>query len=93
MATQERARGVRAVDLEPLVLAAMVRHQADVVKHGAGVKQFAVECQSAADARYRAELVDAAGMVEEQVGFGVADVFGDGTRQPAVGNDGGLDDV
>ena len=75
-----------------LVPAAMARHQADVVKHGAGVEQFAVERQPTADAGHRAELVDAAGMVEEQVRFGIADVFGDGARQLAVGNDGGLGD-
>ena len=38
---------LRAVDLEPLVRAAVAGHQAHVVKHRAGIEQFAVEVQPA----------------------------------------------
>ncbi len=40
---QEVARGVRAVDLEALGLAAVLTCQAHVVEHSAGVEQLAVE--------------------------------------------------
>jgi hypothetical protein len=36
---------VRTVDFEALVLAAVAWHQADVVKHRAGIKQFAIELE------------------------------------------------
>src|SRR5215510_10310693 len=75
VAAEEIASGVSAVDLEPLFLAAVARHQADVVKHGAGVKQFAVELQSAMSTGQRAKMIDAAGMVEKQLRLGITNKF------------------
>ena len=87
-AFQEVARGVGAVDLEALVGAAVVRHQADVVEHRAGIEQLAVEAQAALHAGERAEMIDAARMVEEQFGLGVADELGDRPGELAVGDGG-----
>ncbi len=85
MTAQKVAGGVGAIDLEPFVLATVARHQADVVEHRAGVEQLPIKLQSAAHSGERAEMVDAARMVEEQVGLGVANVLGDRARQLAVG--------
>ena len=90
MTAQEVARGMGAVHLEALVAAAVARHQADVVEHRAGIEQFRIEFQAAMNAGERAEMIDAARMVEQQFRFGVADIFGDGARQLAVGNGGGF---
>jgi hypothetical protein len=79
------------VDLEPLVLAAMARHQADIVEHRAGVEKLPIERQSAVHSGERAEMIDSARMVEEQVGFDVADVLGDRARHLAVGDGGCFD--
>ncbi|MNT46115.1 hypothetical protein D3C72_1827400 [compost metagenome] len=60
VALEKRAGGVRTVHLEALVLAAMAGHQTDVMEHGAGIEQFAVERQAALYARQRAKVIDAA---------------------------------
>ncbi len=66
----------------------MVGHQSEVVEHRARIEQLAVELQTPMNARQRAEMIDTARMIEEQLGFGVADVFGDGAGKPAVGDGG-----
>ena len=47
VAAQEVARGVRAVHLETLIGAAVLRRQPHVVKHRARIEQFGIERQAA----------------------------------------------
>jgi len=56
------------------------------VKHLAGVEQLQVWFQPAALALQRTEQEHAAGMVEKQVVFGVANVLGDVAHQRGVGD-------
>src|SRR5260370_41555299 len=85
VAAEEVARGVGSVNLEA-GRAAVGGGEADVVEHGAGVEEFGVELEAAALACERGEVVDAAGVVEEQIGFGVADELGDLVGEFGVGN-------
>jgi hypothetical protein len=73
-ATAEKvAGGVRAVDLETLVRAAVCRGQAHVVKHRPGVQELAIELEAMTLSGKRTPVVDAAGMVEQQSRFGILD--------------------
>ncbi len=58
VAPQEITRGVRTVDFEALILAAVTRHQADVVKHRTGIEKLPIELQAAMDAGQRAEVIE-----------------------------------
>jgi hypothetical protein len=49
VAAQKIARGVRTIDLETLILAAVLFHETEVMKHGAPVEQLAIELQAAMD--------------------------------------------
>jgi hypothetical protein len=83
---QEVARGIGAVDLETFVGATEPRRQPHVVEHGAGIKQFGIELQIPMLARQCPEVIDAAGVVEQQWGFGISHQLGDLARQLAVGD-------
>src|SRR5262245_6850396 len=93
VAAQKIPSGMGAIDLEALILAAVARHQADVVEHRARVEELTVELQPSANSRQRAEMIDAARMIEEQVGLGLADKFSDGARQLAVRNGSSFDNL
>src|ERR1700710_1910802 len=74
---EEGAGGVCAVYFKALCRAAEGWHETDVVKHGTCVKQFAIEREVALLTSESGEGVDAAGVVEEEFGLGVADELGD----------------
>jgi hypothetical protein len=84
MTLEEIARGVRSVDFEALMPAAMARHEPDVVEHAPRVEQLPVELQAAMHAGQRAEMVDAARVIEEQLSLCIADELGDSARELAV---------
>ena len=69
---QEIACRVRAVHFETIGLAAVCRHEPHVMEHRADVEQFRVVLQLLALAGERAEQKDARRVIEEQIGFGVA---------------------
>src|SRR6266436_2462120 len=58
-APQEVAGGIRAVNLEAFIGAAVRRHQPHVVEHRAGVEQFGIELEAAALSGECAEVIDA----------------------------------
>jgi hypothetical protein len=58
MAAQAVSRGVRAIDFEALLGAAVAGHQSDVMKHCAGVEQLAVELEAAVNAGQGSKMVD-----------------------------------
>src|SRR5450631_1922750 len=71
MASQEVTGGIRAIDFESLLGAAVLMRQAHVVEHRTCIKQFRVESESATLPCQSAPVVDAARMVKEQCRFGV----------------------
>jgi hypothetical protein len=56
------------------------------VEHGAGIEQFWIELQAATLTRQGPEVVDAAGVMEEQRRNRVSHHLGDLARQLTVGN-------
>ena len=66
MAAEEVTGSIGAVDLETLMRARMLRGEAHVVKHRAGVKQLGIEAEAAALAGKCAPVIDAARVVEQQ---------------------------
>src|SRR6516162_11426707 len=86
MLQQKLPGRISAVYLEPQGRGAVALGKAQVVKHRAGVEQLQVRLQSAAAALQRTEQEHAAGMVEKQVVFGVANVLGDVAHQRGVGD-------
>jgi hypothetical protein len=56
------------------------------MKHGAGIEQFGIKLQAAMLTRQSPEIVDAAGVMEEQRRNRVPHHLGDLSRQPAVGD-------
>jgi hypothetical protein len=58
--------------------------EAQVVKHRADVEELPIEAQPAALPGERTEVVDAAGMVKEQVGLLAADQLGGLTSKLAI---------
>jgi hypothetical protein len=83
---EEGAGGVGSVDLEALVGRAVAGDEAEVVKHGSGVEQLAVEFEAAPLTGESCEVVDTAGVVEEQLGLGVADELRDLPSEGTLGN-------
>jgi len=59
--------------------------QSHVVEHRAGVEQFGIELEAVALSGERAEVIDAAGMMEQQRSFRIAHQFSDGAGELAVG--------
>jgi hypothetical protein len=53
----------------------MVRHEPQIVEHGTSIKQFRVELKSTPVACECAEIVNTAGMVEEQLCLCVPNEF------------------
>lgn len=74
---QEVAGGVGAIDLETFVVAEILRGEPHIVEHGAGVEQLAIENEATSRSRKHSEMVDSAGMIEQQLGFGIANEFPD----------------
>ena len=64
----------------------MRRHKPDVVEHGRGVKQFGIEAQPALLSGDGAKEKDPAGVVEQQLGLGIADELCDRAAKLAIGN-------
>ena len=87
MAAEEVTGSIGAVDLEALMRARVLRGEAHVVEHGAGVKELGIEAEAAALAGERAPVIDAARVMEQQRRLGIPDQFGYFTRQFAVRND------
>ena len=85
-APQEVAGGIRAVDLEAIVLATVLASETHVMKHRSRVEQFRIEPQPLTFARQGAPMVNAARMVKEKRGFRVPHQFGYFTSNLAVGD-------
>jgi len=86
MGFQEGACGIRAVHLESLGSAAVLRRQAHVMKHRARVEQLPVEGQAPPKASQRREIIDPTRMVEEQLRLGLANKLGDLAAQLGIGD-------
>ena len=86
MAPEEITGDIGAVHLEALIPASVLRGQAHVVEHGAGIKELAIETLAASPACHRSPVKDAARVVEQQRRLGIPDQFGHLTRQLAVGH-------
>ena len=86
VASQEVTGGIRAVNFEALIRAAVLIGQAHIMEHRACIKQFGIESQSATLACQSAPVIDAARMVKEQRRFGVPHQLRDFARELAVGN-------
>jgi hypothetical protein len=82
---------IGAIDLETFMCAAMYVGETHVVEHGAGVEQFRIETQTAMFAGQGAEIVDPAGMMEQQRRLGVSHQLSYVPRQLAVGNADAID--
>jgi len=66
MSPQKVTSRVRAIHLEALICAGVLRGEAHVVEHGAGVKELGIEAEAAALAGERAPVIDAARVMEQQ---------------------------
>ena len=66
VAAEEIAGGVRAVDFEASMGAAVRRRQAHVVKHRTRIEKLAIELEPAALSGECAPIVDATRMVKQQ---------------------------
>src|SRR5947208_13713061 len=66
MAAQEVARGIGSINLKAVCVAAVSGYKTDVMKHSACVQEFGVELETAALTGECAEVVDAAGVIEEE---------------------------
>src|SRR5579859_1538458 len=77
MATQEVARCICSIHLKTVRIAAVSRYETNVVEHSAGVEQFGVELETATLTGERAKVIDAAGVIEQQRRFCVADELRD----------------
>ena len=86
MAAQEVARGIGSIHLETVCIAAVSRYETDVVEHRAGVEKFGIELETTALTSECAEIIDAAGVIEQQSRFSVADELRDFVGEFAVGN-------
>jgi hypothetical protein len=60
MALQEIAGDVGAVDLKAFICAGVLRGEAHVVEHGAGIKEFRIKAETAPLASECAPVIDAA---------------------------------
>ena len=76
-AAQEVARGICSIDLKTVCVAAVGSYETDVVEHGACVERFGLELEATTLACWRAKVVDAAGVIEQQSRFCVADELRD----------------
>jgi hypothetical protein len=83
---EELAGCIGSIDFEPVRRTAICGDEANIVEHGSGIKKLGVELQSASLPYERSEAVDAAGVVEQQTGLGIADERGDVLSELAVGN-------
>ena len=83
---EELGGGVGAVHFEAVLRAGVAGHQADVVEHGTGVEQLRVVVETALLTGKGGEVVDAAGVVVEQLGLGVADELLDLAGELGVGD-------
>jgi hypothetical protein len=54
------------------------------MEHGTGIQQFAIKAQTSVITRDGAKMKDPAGVVKQQVTFGVANEFGDRTNQLSI---------
>jgi hypothetical protein len=83
---QELARGVRAVDLEAVVCAAMTLDEADVVEDRADVEQLGVVLEAMPLTVQRAKDIDAHRVVKEEIRLDVPDQLRRLVGQRAVRN-------
>jgi hypothetical protein len=83
MGFQEGARGVRAVNLESLDSAAVLRRQSHVMEPRARIEQLPVKAQQASQ---RCKIVNPTRMVEQQFRLGIANKFGDLPAQLGIGD-------
>jgi hypothetical protein len=86
MAAQEFACGIRFIHLKAISLAAMSRYEDDVMEHSAWVEKFGIELEATALACECAKIVDAAGVIEQQWRFCIADELRDFIGKFAVEN-------
>jgi hypothetical protein len=86
MAAQKVARGIGSVNLKTICIATVSRYEPDIVEHSTCVEKFGVELEATAPAGECAKIVDAAGVIEQQSRFGIADEFCDLVGKFTVGN-------
>src|SRR5258706_16107649 len=73
VAAQEIAGGVRAIDLEALLSAAVLRGKAQVMEHRSRIQKLRIESQVAVLSGQRTEIINPARVMEEQRRCRVAD--------------------
>src|SRR5580692_10141810 len=86
MAAQKVTRGICSIHLKTVCLATVSGYETDVVEHSARVEKFGVELETMALTRECAEIVNAAGMVEQQTRFCIADELRDFAGKLTVGD-------
>src|ERR1700719_4433211 len=86
MASQKVASRIRAIHLEALICAGVLRGEAHVMEHGAGIKKFGIKAETATLAGERAPVIDAARVMEQQRWLGIPDEFRYFPRELAIGN-------
>ena len=86
MAAEEIARSVRSINFETVCVATVRRYEADVMEHSARVKKFSVELETMALTSECAKIVNAAGVIEKQSRFCIADELRDFVGKFTVGN-------
>src|ERR1700722_2138588 len=86
MAAQENAGGICSVNLKTVSVATVSRYETDVVEHSACVEKFGVELETTALTSECAKIVNAAGVIEQQSRFCIADELRDFVAKCTVGN-------
>jgi hypothetical protein len=86
MAAEEVARRICSIHLETVCVPTVRRYKSDVVEHSASVEKFDVELEATAPACKRGKVVDAAGVVEQQSRFCIADELRDIVGKFTVGD-------
>src|ERR1700753_2226597 len=77
MAAQEVARGICTVNLETICVAAVIRDETHVVEQSTCVEKLRIELKTTALPGECAEIVNTAGVIEQQSRFRIADELGD----------------
>src|ERR1700742_942513 len=85
MTAQEIPGGVRAIDLEALMGAAVRVSQAHVVKHRPRVEKLSIELEAMTLSGERAPVIDTARMVEQQPGLRMPDHLRDLAGEATAG--------
>jgi hypothetical protein len=86
MAAKEGACGIGSIHLKTVDFAAMRGDETNVMEHGARIKKFGIELQTLALTSECSEIIDAAGVIEEESRFRIADELRDVVGELTVGD-------